>query len=116
MINVLLEEIAKIYQDEIWKLHGIPRAILSDRGPQFVSRFIEDLMKALGIKQMLSTTYHPQTDRQTEQINQEIGIFLRYYVNYQQDNWTEWLAVAEFQYNDKKHVATGYIPFELNFG
>ena len=51
-----------------------------------------------------------------ERINQEIGTFLRHYVNYQQDNWMDWLAVAKFQYNDKKHVATGRTPFELNFG
>jgi len=74
--NVSSEEIAKIYQDEIWKLHGVPRAILSNRGPQFASRFMEDLMKALGTRRMLSTAYHPQTDRQTEQINQEISTFL----------------------------------------
>ena len=49
-INVSSEEIAKIYQDEIWKLHSYPRTILSDRGPQFTSRFIEDLAKALGTK------------------------------------------------------------------
>ena len=66
MINVSSEKIAKIYQDEIWKLHRIPRAILSDREPQFASRFMEDLMKALGTKQMLLTAYHPQTDGQTE--------------------------------------------------
>ena len=65
---------------------------------------------------MLSATYHPQTDGQMEQINQEIGIFLRHYVNYQQDNWTEQLAIAEFQYNNKKHTVTGHTPFELNFG
>jgi len=86
-INVSSEEIAKIYQDEIWKLHRIPRTILSDKGPQFASRFMKDLMKALETEQMLLTAYHPQTDRQTEQINQEIGTFLRHYVNYQQDNW-----------------------------
>ena len=89
MIDMSSEEIAKIYWDEIWKLYGIPRAILSDRGPQFASRFMKDLMKALGTKWMLLTTYHPQTDGQTKQINQEIGIFLRHYVNYQQDNWME---------------------------
>ena len=66
MTNVSLKEIAKIYQDEIWKLHGIPRTILSDREPQFASRFMEDLMKALETKRMLSTTYHPQMDGQTE--------------------------------------------------
>ena len=65
---------------------------------------------------MLLTVYHSQIDRQTKQINQEISTFLRHYVNYQQDNWTEWLVAAEFQYNDKKHAAIGHTPFELNFG
>jgi len=60
--------------------------------------------------------YHPQTNSQTERINQEIGMFLRHYVNYQQNNWTDWLAAAEFQYNDKKHVVMERTPFKLNFG
>ena len=68
------------------------------------------------MKRQLSTAYHLQTDGQTERINQEIGMFLQHYVNYQQDDWMNWLATAEFQYNDKKHVATGKTPFELNFG
>jgi len=51
-----------------------------------------------------------------ERINQEIGTFLWHYVNYQQDNWTDWLAAAEFQYNNKKHAAMGRTPFELKFG
>jgi len=65
-MNVLSEEIIKIYHNEIWKLHGIPRTILSDRGPQFMSKFMKDLMKALETKRMLSTVYHPQIDEQTE--------------------------------------------------
>ena len=67
--NVSSEKIAKIYQDEIWKLHGVPKTILSDRGPQFVLRFMEDLIKALETQQILLTAYHPQIDGQTEQIN-----------------------------------------------
>ena len=67
--NVSSEKIAKIYQDEIWKLHEVPKTILSDRGPQFALRFMEDLMKALEIQQILLTAYHPQIDGQTEQIN-----------------------------------------------
>ena len=51
-----------------------------------------------------------------ERINQEIGTFLQYYINYQQDNWTDWLVAVEFQYNNKKHAAMGRILFELNFG
>ena len=110
------EEIAKIYRDEIWKLHGVPRTILSDQGPQFVSKFMEEFTKVLGTKRKLSMAYHSQTDGQTERINQEIGTFLQHYVNYQQENWTDWLATAEFSYNDKKHAATGKTPFKLNFG
>ena len=67
--NVSLEEIAKIYRDKIWKLHGVPRTILSDRESQFASRFMEDLMKVLGTKWMLSTAYHPQMNGQTKWIN-----------------------------------------------
>ena len=114
--NISSEEIAKIYRDNIWKLHGIPRKVLSDREPQFASKFMKELIKALRTKRQLSIAYHSQTDRQTERINQEIGMFLQYYVNYQQDDWTNWLATVEFQYNDKKHTATGRTPFELNFG
>ena len=73
-------------------------------------------MKALETKRMLSIVYHPQTDSQTERINQEIETFLQYYVNYRQDNWAEWITAAEFQYNDKKYVATEQIPFVLTFG
>ena len=114
--NISLEGIAKIYRDEIWKLHRIPRTILSNRGPQFASKFVEEFTKVLGTKRKLSTAYHPQTDGQMERINQEIGTFLRHYMNYQQDDWTDWLATAEFSYNDKKHAVTGKMPFKLNFG
>jgi len=67
--NVSSEEIAIIYSNEIWKLYGVPRKILSDREPQFVSRFMKELMKALGSKRMLSTAYHSQTNGQMERIN-----------------------------------------------
>jgi len=89
MINISSEGIAKIYRDDIWKLHGVPKKILSNRGPQFALKFMEEFTKVLGTKRQLSTAYHPQTDGQTERINQEIGMFLRHYVNYQQDNWMD---------------------------
>jgi len=84
--NISPEGIAKIYRDDIWKLHRVPRKIPSDRGPQFASKFMKELTKALETKRQLSIAYHPQTDGQTERINQEIGIFLRHYVNYQQND------------------------------
>jgi len=57
--NISSEEIAKIYRNKIWKLHGVPRTILSDRGPQFVSKFMEEFTKVLGTKRKLSMAYHP---------------------------------------------------------
>jgi len=75
-MNISSEGIAKIYRDKIWKLHGISRKILSNRGPQFTSKFMEELTKVLGTKRQLSMAYHSQTDSQTERINQEIGTFL----------------------------------------
>ena len=77
---------------------------------------MEEFTKVLGTKRKLSMAYHPQTNGQTERINQEIGTFLWHYMNYQQDDWTDWLATVEFSYNDKKNVATRKTPFELNFG
>ena len=75
-MNISSEGIAKIYRDNIWKLHGIPRKVLSDRGLQFASKFMKKLTKALGMKRQLLTAYHPQIDGQTKRINQEIGMFL----------------------------------------
>ena len=62
MTNISLKGIAKIYRDDIWKLHEVPRKILSNRGPQFTSKFMKEFTKALGIKRQLSTAYYPQTD------------------------------------------------------
>ena len=85
-MSILSEGIAKIYKDDIWKLHGVLRKIWSDWGPQFALKFMEEFMRALGTTKQLSMAYHPQTDGQMERINQEIGTFLWHYINYQQDN------------------------------
>ena len=74
--NISSEEIVKIYRNDIWKLHRVSRKILSDRGPQFTSKFMEEFTKALGTKRQLSTAYHPQTNSQIKRINQDIGTFL----------------------------------------
>ena len=75
-MNISLEGIAKIYRDNIWKLHRVSKKILSDQGPQFASTFMEEFTKVLGTKRQLSTAYHPQTDGQIKRINQERGMFL----------------------------------------
>ena len=69
MTNISLEGITKIYRDNIWKLHGVPKKILSDREPQFASKFMEEFTKALGTKRQLLIVYYPQTDGQMKRIN-----------------------------------------------
>jgi hypothetical protein len=108
--------LAEIYKKEVWHIHVIPRRIISDRGPQFTSKFMKELCNTLGIEWNLSTAYHPQTDSQTERINQEVKSYLQAFINYQQNNWAKWLPTAEFQYNNKAHSATKNSPFFLNYG
>jgi hypothetical protein len=74
--------LAEIYKKEIWRIHGIPRRIISNRGPQFALKFMRELCNALGIERNLSTAYHPPTDGQTEKINQEIKTYLQSFINY----------------------------------
>ena len=80
------EGMARLFRDNIWKLHGLPEQVISDRGPQFVSAFMRELNRLLDIKTTPSTAYHPQTDGQTERVNQEIEQYLRLFVNHRQDD------------------------------
>ena len=91
---------ARLYRDHVFRLHGLPRKIIHDRGPQFDATFMKELYKLLRIEGNPSTAYHPQTDGQTERVNQELELYLRMYVDYRQSDWSEWLALAEFAYNN----------------
>ena len=107
---------AQLYVRHIWKHHGLPRRIVSDRGPQFVAEFTKEIYRLLGIKLAATTTYHPQGDGQMERINQELEQFLRLFINQRQDDWDNLLPFAEFQYNNHIHSATQNIPFLLDTG
>jgi len=110
------EGLAKLFRDNVWKLHRLPESMISDRGLQFVAGLTKELNKMLGIKTKLSTAYHPETDGQTERTNQELEQYLRMYVNHRQNNWAEWLATAEFAFNNKVHTATKMSLFQINYG
>jgi transposase InsO family protein len=84
--QITSEGIARLYKDNVWKLHGLPLHIISDRGPQFVSKFTRELNSILGIKVAASTVYHPQADGQTERVNQEVEQYLELFVNHRQDD------------------------------
>jgi len=110
------EELAKLFWDHVWKLHGLPESIISDRRAQFVAGMMKELNNLLGIQTKLSTAYHPQTDGQTERINQELEQYLRVFIDHRQEQWPDWLGTAEFVYNNKIHTATKTSPFKANYG
>ena len=107
--------LANLFRDNMWKLHGLLESMISDRGLQFVAGLTKKLNKMLGIETKLSTAYHLEIDRQMERTNQELEQYLRMYVNYRQNNWAEWLAMAEFAFNNKIHTATKSSPFQINY-
>jgi len=110
------EGLARLFWDNVWKLHGLPESVVSDRGPQFVVELTKELNRMLGIRTKLSTAFHPQTDGQTERMNQELEQYLRFFVEHRQKDWPEWLAAAEFAVNNKVHTATKVLPFMMNYG
>ena len=89
---------------------------MSDREPQFVAGLMKELNKMLGIETRLSTAFHPQTDGQTEQMNQELEQYLQFFIEYRQKDWPEWLAAAEFAVKNKVYIATKVLPFMANYG
>jgi len=107
---------ANLYLRNIWKLHGLPRKVVSDCGPQFVAAFMKELYRLLGIEAATSTAYHPQTDGQTERVNQELEQYLRLFVGERQDDWYTLLPLAEFSYNNHVHSSTQQTPFLLDTG
>ncbi|SJL06240.1 uncharacterized protein ARMOST_09576 [Armillaria ostoyae] len=94
----------------------MPQVVISDQGLQFVSAFMKELYRMLDITQNASTAFHPQTDGQTERVNQEVEKYLRIFVNYHQDDWSDWLPLAEFAHNNHTHSATGRSPFMILYG
>ena len=104
------------FLDTIFKHHGLPRQIISDRDSHFTSHFWQALMKLLQIHLGMSTAFHPQTDGQTERANRTIEQVLRCYVDYRQKNWDSLLPLVEFSLNNHKSSSTGHSPFFLNFG
>jgi len=88
---------------------------VSDRGPQFAVELTKELNRMLGIKMKLSMVFHPQTDGQTERMNQELEQYFRFFIEYRQKDWLEWLATAEFVINNKVYTATKVLPFMANY-
>lgn len=110
------EETAWLLITWVFRLHGLPDTVISDRGPQFVSTVWKALCTRLKIDTRLSTAFHPETDGQTERANQDVERHLRLFCNQYQDDWSTWIPVAEFADNNAVSASTGMSPFFVNKG
>ena len=110
------EDTAELFRDNIFKLHGLPEDIVSDRDSKFVGHFWECFCKMLGIKRNLSSPYHPQSDGQTERMNRILEDMLRHWVGPDHDDWDQFLSCCEFAVNNAFQKSIGTTPFMLNYG
>jgi len=109
------EDLAKLFRDNVWKLHSLLESIILDRGLQFVAGIMRELNRMLGIKSKLSIVFHSQTNGQMERVNQELEQYLRMFIDHRQEQWPDWLGMAEFAYNNKAHSSTKMSPFKANY-
>ena len=87
--KISAEGLARLFRDNIWKLHRLPESIILDRGPQFVAELIRELNRISGIKSKMSTVFHSQTDGQTKRVNQELEQYLRMFIDHRQEQWPD---------------------------
>ena len=114
--DIRTETVANWFLKTFYRRHFLPRAIVSDRGVQFVNRFWKRLCQQLGIVRRLSTAYHPETDGATERMNQTLEVYLRIFTSYAQDDWNSLLPGAELAMNNTDSVTTKVSPFFLEHG
>jgi hypothetical protein len=109
-------KVARLFLDNIFKLHGMPSSIVSDRDPVFMSRFWHEMFRLHGTQLALSSAYHPQTDGQTEIVNKALEGYLRSFSGDRPKDWLRWLSLAEWSYNSSTHSSTKMSPFEAVYG
>ena len=110
------KETAELFHDVVFVRHGMPRRIVSDRDTKFTSQFWEAFVEFMGTTLGMSTSYHPQTDGQTERVNRVLQEALRSFVDATQSDWDQYLPSLQFAYNMARHTSTGETPFFLNYG
>ena len=101
---------------DVFRLHGLPKTIVSDRDSRFMGRFWKELFRLVGTNLTPSTSYHPQTDGPTEIVNNWIEGYLWNYVSGQQRAWIKWLHLGEYCYNTTYHMSIEMSPFRALYG
>ncbi len=112
--TVTSDKTARLLINHVFKLHGLPSSIISDRDPRFTAGLWKEVFDALGVKLAMSSSYHPQTDGQTERLNRTLEAGLRAYADKKGADWADWLPMCEAFYNSSTHSSTGQTPFEMN--
>lgn len=115
-MKVTAAEVAVTIAHKIIRLHGLPDTIVSDRDSKFTATLLQELHRVLGVKLLLSTAFHPQTDGSTERANRTIAQIMRSLVDSAQNNWADILPATELAINSSISSSTGFAPFELNYG
>ena len=110
------EGLAKMFLQFYVPHHWLPKAVVSDRGPQFVNAFWKSICSELNINQRISTAYHPETDGSTERANQEVETYLRTFIAFEQDDWIKWIPLAQIAINNKPASSTQISPFFMSHG
>jgi hypothetical protein len=110
------KEVATLFFENIYKYHGLPATIISDRDSLFLSKFWSQVFKLLGTELHYTTAYHPQTDGQTERLNQCLESYLRCMTSDKPKDWCKWIHLAQWWYNSSYHSSIKLIPFEALFG
>jgi len=113
--GISVKELVQLFRDNIWKLYRLLKSVVPDRRPQFVADLTKELNQMLRIETKLSTVFYPQTDSQIERMNQELEQYLRFFTDYRQKDWPEWLALAKFAINNKIHSVTKMSLFMTNY-
>ena len=106
-----VEAVVQAFIKWIWREESYPRTITSDRGTQFTSHFWRRICQRINTKPKLSTSFHPETDGQTESANAALKQYLRAYVNYEQDNWVDFLPIAKLEANSDRNDSSDIAPF-----
>ena len=114
--RISVEELVRLFSNNIQKLYGLLKNVILDRELQFTVKLTKELNRMSDIKMKLLISFHPQMNGPTKYMSQELEQYLWFFINHRQKNWLEWLVTVQFAINNKPHSVTKVSPFMVNYG